>query len=163
MSLFARASGFMLARGLVRRSREVLVAASTASPVCHDHALVGLREIVDQLAALNVVDDCAYWSLHDDVRAGLAGAVGAFAVASALRVVFGIEAEVNQRVMRLTRFHDHIAAATTVAARGAAARDELLPAEGNAPVAAVAGLDADFRFVDEHLKLASSCQFPVAS
>jgi hypothetical protein len=60
---------------------------------------------------------------------------------------------VNQRVVRLARFHDDVAATATVAAAGAATRDELLPAEGNAPVAAVAGLDADFRFINEH-----SCQ-----
>src|SRR2546421_10807726 len=112
MALFARASGFMLARGLMGGSREVLVAASATPTMRHVHALVGLRKIVDQLAALHVVDDCAYWDLQDDVIAGLAGAVGTFAVASALRVVLRIEAEVDQRIVRLARLHDHVATAT---------------------------------------------------
>src|SRR5207244_11674877 len=87
---------------------------------------------------------------------GLAATVGAFSVASALRVVLGIEAEVDQRVVCLARLHDDVAPAATVAARGAAARDELLHAECNAAIAAVAGLYADFRFIDEHRESVSS-------
>src|SRR3954467_11976749 len=118
----------------------------------HDHALVGLREIVDQLATLNVVHGGAHGNFEDDVVAGLAAAVGALTVTSALRVVFGIKAKMDGRVVRLARLHDDVAAAAAVAAAGAAARDELLPAEGNATVAAVARLYADFRFINEHSK-----------
>jgi hypothetical protein len=64
--------------------------------------------------------------------------------------VLGIEAEVDERVVRLARLHDHVAAAATVTAAGSATRDELLPAESNAAVAAVAGLDTDFRFINKH-------------
>ena len=42
------------------------------------------------------------------------------------------------------------AAVAAVAAVGAAARDELLAAEAEAAVAAVAGGDVDVDFVDEH-------------
>ena len=42
------------------------------------------------------------------------------------------------------------AAVAAVAAVGAAARDELLAAEAQAAVAAVAGSDVDVDFVDEH-------------
>ena len=58
----------------------------------------------------------------------------------ALGFVFGIEAEVHQRVVALAGFHDDIAAAAAVAAGRAAARHELLAPEGHAAVAAVAGL-----------------------
>ena len=71
-------------------------------------------------------------------------------MASALRLVFRIEAEVHQRVVALARFHDDVAALAAVAARRAAARHILLPAEGHAAVAAVARLDPNFGLVDEH-------------
>ena len=61
-------------------------------------------------------------------------------MASALRFVFRIEAEVHQGIVAFAGFHDDVAALAAVAARRAAARDELLPAEGHAAVAAVAGL-----------------------
>src|SRR5437868_4831026 len=140
----------MFARSLMGRRREVLVAASAASAVGNDHAFVGLRKIVHQFAALEVVDHGAHWNFEHDVVARLAAAVGAFAVTSALRVVFWIEAEVDEGIVRLARLHDDVAALATIATAGSAARDELLPAEGNATVAAVAGLDADFRFIDKH-------------
>src|SRR4051812_11953404 len=105
---------------------------------------------MDQLATLKVIDDGANGNLQNDVVASLPGAVRAFAVAAALRIVLGIEAEVDQRVVRLARFHDDVAAAPAIAAARSTARNELLPAEGNAAVAAVAGLDADFRFINEH-------------
>ena len=71
-------------------------------------------------------------------------------MASALAFVFRIEAEVDQRVVAFAGFHDDVAAAAAVAAGGAAARNKLLPAEGHAAVATVAGLDANYRFVNKH-------------
>jgi hypothetical protein len=72
-------------------------------------------------------------------------------VAPAFGRVFGIEAEVDQRVVALTGFQDHIAAASAIAAGRASARHKLLPAEGHAAVAAAAGFDSNCGFVDEHL------------
>jgi hypothetical protein len=60
---------------------------------------------------------------------------------------------VNQRVVALAGFHDHIAAATTVAAGGTAAGNELLPTECHAAVAAVAGFDSDYCLVNKHAYL----------
>ena len=112
--------------------------------------LVGLLEIVDQLAGFGVVERGADGHLQRDGAAVLAGAVRSHAVLAALRFVLGVEAEMNQRVVALAGFHQDVAAASAVAARRAAARHELLAAEGHAAVAAVAGFDANFDFVDEH-------------
>ena len=79
-----------------------------------------------------------------------ARAVAAFAVPAALGLVFGIEAEMEQRVVVLARDHDDVAAAAAVAAARAAARDELLPPEREAAVAAVAGFHGNSDFVDKH-------------
>ena len=94
----------------------MLLAASAAPAARNDDALVGLREVVHQLAGLVVVDDGAHRNLQHDALALAAGPVGAFAVTAALRLVLGIEAEVDQRVVALAGFHDDIAAASAVAA-----------------------------------------------
>ena len=52
--------------------------------------------------------------------------------------------------MRERGRHKHIAAVTSIDARRAAAGDEFLTPEGHASIAAVAGLDANFSFIDEH-------------
>ena len=54
------------------------------------------------------------------------------------------------RVVTLARFHPDVAAFAAVAAGRSAAWDVFLTTEGHAAVAAVAGFDSDFGFVDEH-------------
>src|SRR5919204_3070593 len=71
-------------------------------------------------------------------------------MAPALRFVFGIKAEVNQRIVALAGFHHNVAPAPAVAARWTSTRHELLAPEGNAAIAAIARLHSDFCFVDEH-------------
>ena len=156
VALFAGLAFFMLARRLMDRGCEARVAASAATAASNDDTLVGMREVVHQFAGDFVVDDGADRNLQDDALALAAGLVGAFAVTAALGLVFGIEAEVHQRVVALAGFHDDVAAVPAVAARGPAARHEFLATEGHAAVAAVAGLDSNFGFVNEHGKEAIS-------
>jgi transketolase N-terminal domain/subunit len=109
-------------------------------------------EVVDQFAGGLVVERGADGDLQDDGVAVESGAVGAHAVLAALALVLGVIAEVDQRVVALRADHDDIAAAAAVAARWTAAGHELFAPEGHAAVAAVAGLDANFCFIDEHGK-----------
>ena len=150
VAFFAGAAVFVFARSLMRGGGELRIAASAAAAVGDDDALVGTGEVPDFLAGFFVVDDGADRNFQDDVFAVAAGFVGAFAVASALGFVFGIEAEMDERVVALAGFHDDVAALAAVAAGGAAAGNEFLAAEGQAAVAAVAGFHSDFGFVDEH-------------
>ena len=69
---------------------------------------------------------------------------------SALAFVFRVEAEMDERVMALTGFHNDVAATATVATGGAAARNKLLAAKGHASVATVTAFDPDDRFVNKH-------------
>ena len=73
-------------------------------------------------------------------------------MASALGPVLRVEAEMHERIVALAGFHDDVAALAAISAGRAAARNELLPAECHASVAAVAGLYLDFCFIDEHRK-----------
>ena len=87
---------------------------------------------------------------QDDAFAIASGAVGAFAVASALAFVFRVKAEMDERVVALAGFHNNIAATAAIAAGRAAAWDKLLTAKGHASVATVAAFNPDDRFVNKH-------------
>src|SRR6185312_6156515 len=140
----------MLTRRLMRGSGELRIAAPAASAAGHDDPLIWTGKVVDFFSGFIVVKNGADGNFKEDVGTLFTGAIGAFAVASTLRRVFRIEAEVYQRVVTLAGFHDDVAAAAAVTARRASARDVLLAPEGEASVAAVAGLYANFGFIDEH-------------
>ena len=91
-----------------------------------------------QLAGLLVVEAGAHRNLQNDRVAVQPRAVRAHAVFAALRLVLGVVAEVNQRVVPLRTNHNDVAAAAAVAAAGSAAGHKLLPPKGHAAVAAVA-------------------------
>jgi hypothetical protein len=111
----------MLARGLVRAGGEVLVAAAAAAAARDDDLVVGVGEVVDQLAGVVVVEQGADGDLEDGVFAGRAGHVGAQAVAAALGLPLRVEAEVDQGVVGERAGHEDVAAVAAVAAGGAAA------------------------------------------
>src|SRR5579862_1842552 len=100
-ALLAGAAQLVFARSLVRAGGKVLVAASATAAFGNDDLLIWVLEIVDELAGLLIVEAGADGDLEDDGAAVLPGAVGAHAVFAPLRLVLGIVAEVNQRVVAL--------------------------------------------------------------
>src|SRR5277367_4446108 len=129
---------------------EILVAASAASTLRDQNALAGSGQVGDGFAGFVVVGDGAEGNLQDHVSTGVAGAVRAFAVTPAVGFELAIVAVTQKRVVVGIRFEVNAAAVSAIAAGRSAARDVLLPTEGNAAVAAVAGLDRYFRFVSKH-------------
>jgi hypothetical protein len=129
---------------------EVLIAAATATAAGDDEALIGLGEVVDELAGVGVEEHGAYGNLEDGIFAVAAGAVGAHAVFAALAFVLGIEAEVDQGVVALADFEDDVAAVSAVAAGGSTAGNELFTAKGHAAITPVTGFDPNFGFIDKH-------------
>src|SRR6201997_1302730 len=119
-----------------------------------------MGEVPDFVTGFLIVDDGADGDFQDDVGTFATGFVGALAVASALGLVFGIEAEMHERVVALAGFHDDIAAFASVATGGASSGDEFLAAERQAARATVACFDSNCGFVDEH---GSSLPAPAAS
>ena len=69
---------------------------------------------------------------------------------AALRLVFGVETEVDEGVVGERGGHQDIAAMPAVPARWTAAGDELFAPECHAAVASVAGLDPNSGFIDKH-------------
>jgi hypothetical protein len=150
VAFFAGATELVFAGGLVDGGGKVLIAAASATTFGDDDAFIGGFEIVDQLARVLVEERGADGNLEDDGVAVEAGAVGAHAMLAALALVLGVVAEVDEGVVALRADHDDVAAVAAVAAGGTAAGDEFFAAEGHAAIAAVAGLDANFCFIDEH-------------
>ncbi len=74
---------------------KMLVAPTATAPFSYDDGLVGVGEVMDEFAGLVVVEQGADRDLKGGVLAGLAGAVGAEAMAAALGLVLGVEAEVD--------------------------------------------------------------------
>ena len=114
------------------------------------YALARRGEISNRRTALIVKGKRADGHLQDHVLARMAGAVGAFAVASAIGLEFAIVTVSQQRVVVWVGFKINVAAMAAVTARGTAARNIFLATEGHATIAAVAGLHENFGFINEH-------------
>ena len=130
---------------------KVLVAAATAAAFGNDQLLVRLLKVMDQFAGILIVKRCTHRHLQGDGAPILTGAIRAHAMLAALRLVFMVISEMNQRVVALARLHHDVAATAAVAARGAAPGHELLAPEGHAAVSAVAGLHTNFGFINEQV------------
>src|SRR5580700_5169676 len=147
---FAGTSVLVFARRLMHGSGKASIAASTAAPTGNHHALIGRRKIENPLARFLVIHDRSDRNFEENIFPFAPAFIRAFAMASALGLVFGIEAEMDQRVMPFAGLHDHVSAVATVATGRAAARNIFLAAKGHAAIAAVACLNSNFCLIDEH-------------
>ena len=145
----------------MRRRGEPRVAAPAMSAAGDDDALIRMDEVVHELAGLFVVHQGADGHLQRDVVA-LAPVYSSRRRGAALGLVLGLKRKWTS-VLWLAGIHNDVAAVAAVAARRTAARDELLPPEGHAAIAAVAGFHSDFGFVNEHGEEAVSHRPPATS
>ena len=105
---------------------------------------------MQQLASRGVIDHRPHWYRQLSVFALTPGALAAFAVPPAFRLVLGIKPEVQQSIVVRAGHHRHIAPKPAVAAARAAPGNKLLPSEGEAAVAAVARFHRNDNFVYKH-------------
>src|SRR5271169_4973888 len=147
VALFTRRTVLMFARSLMPGLGKILI---TAAALRDQHTLSGHGEIGDGFTGLLVVSERADGNEQAHVRARVAGAVRAFAMPAAIRFKFAIVAVAEKRVVIGIRFEINAAAVATVASGRAAARNEFFAAKRDAAVAASAGLDQNFCFVNKH-------------
>jgi hypothetical protein len=140
----------VLGGGLMRGRGEVLIPAPAPATFRNDKTFARLREIVQLLACVLVVDDGPHRHRNVFGRAFAARALAAFAVPAAFRLVFRIKAEMQQRIVVFARDKNHIATAPAIAAARSSARNILLAAERQTAIAAVARLHADSYFINKH-------------
>ena len=129
---------------------KMLIAAAAFATLGNQHALAGHGQVGDRFAGLFVVSKCADGDEQVHVRAGMAAAIGTFAVPAAIGFEFAIVAVAKKCVVVGIRLEINATAVATVAAGRAAAGDEFLASKRNAAVAAVTGLYEYFCFVNKH-------------
>src|ERR1700689_1022437 len=114
--LFAGTSIFVFPRCLMHGSGKARITPSTAAAAGNHHALIGRGKIENLLARFLVIHDRSDRNFEEDVFSFAPTLIRTFTMASALRLVFGIETEMHQRVMPLAGLHDHVSALAAVAA-----------------------------------------------
>ncbi len=139
VAVFAFAAGFGLAGGAVDGGGELFVALAAVA-AAGDHHLVAVgAEVAERVTAFRIFDEGAGGNLDQDVVGGRAGLELAAAMFAAAGVPELMTDEMNQAADVLVSPHDDAAAPAAVAAVGAAAGHEFLPAERHAAVPPVAG------------------------
>jgi hypothetical protein len=128
----------------------MLVAPSAPSALAEDEPVAVLDEIVQYLVRFRIHSDGANWYGQYGMFAVAARAVAAFTVPPALGLVLGVKPEMQQGVVVPVRDQDDVAAAPAVATAGSALGDVFLPAERETAIAAIAGFDSNYDFVDKH-------------
>src|ERR1700722_16902112 len=150
MTLLAVLTFFMLARSLMPRFREVLIATATAATVRHQNALARCSQVRDGLVRLRIEYHRAYRNEQHHVFARLPAAIRAFAVTATVGFELTVIAISQQRIVVDVRFQINTRAVAAIAAGRAPARDIFFAPKRHAAVAAMASLYEYFCFISEH-------------
>ena len=131
--------------------------AVAASPSGSDlYALLRFGEIVKYLAGCIIVDDRAEGNRDFQVFTAAAAFVAALPMLSPSGAKDVVEPEFQECVLLGIGDKVDVAAVTAVASAWPSARHKFFAAECNTAMAAVAGLDGDFRLVNEQRRAYSA-------
>src|ERR1051326_7122206 len=139
----------MLGGRLMSGSGKPGVSTSTASASRDRDALARFGEIKQAFTGRVVVNRRADRHRNLDGTAVCAGLIAAFTVAAALGFMFGVIAELQERILLASRNQGDISSAAAIAAARSAPRHIFLTAKRQTAVAAVTGLYQDSGFVEE--------------
>jgi hypothetical protein len=129
----------------------MLIATAPASRFRDHKPLADVREVVQQLAGVGIVDHGSDGHRQVNRFTFPSAALAAFAMPATLRGVFGIKTEMQESVVVCAGDHEDVAAAAAIAATGSTARNKFLAPEGKAAVAAIPGFHADSDFINKHV------------
>lgn len=124
------------------------VAQAALAALGHQQTIAVLGQVADDFIGLHVHHHGADRHHDDAVFAALAVGLTAHAILATLRLEGALMAEVDQRVDVLVGHDPHASATAAIATIRPTERDELLAAKADTAIAAIAGTDQDFRFVD---------------
>lgn len=124
------------------------VAQAALATLGHQQTIAVLGHVADDFICLHVHHHGTDRHHDDAVFATLAISLPAHAVLAALRLERALMAEIDQRVDVFVGHDPDAAAVAAVTAIRPAKRDELLAAKADTAIAAIAGGDQDFCFVD---------------
>ena len=146
----ARLAGGELSRRPIGGRLEADVALAAFAALGDHQLLAASGQVAQHKALLGVDHDRARRDRYHKVCGRGPVAVVAAAVAPGGRLPLLAMRQGVQAIDAFAGDQDDAAAVAAVAAVGAAARNELLPVEGDAAVAPFASLETDFHFIDEH-------------
>ena len=157
VALLPRVARGGAARGLVDRALEIHVTEAAFATGEEDHAVAVLGQLGHEAAGAFLEDLGAGRHGHDEVRTIGARALAAHPGGAIAGGAVGLPAVgLEVALVAVAQEHDVTALAAITAIR-ATLGDELLATEAHAPVPAVAGLEDDLGFVDEHAPMVSPC------
>ena len=125
------------------------IAEAAVAAAQQDHPLAGFGQVGDHFFAVLGQYLGADRQLHDHAFARAAGAVLAHAVMADLGLEMLLIAEIDQGVEIGDAFDDDIAAASAVAAVGAAVLDVFLTTEADGACAALTALDENLGLIEK--------------
>src|SRR5207244_2719716 len=130
-------------RGLIDRTFEGRIAASSLASAGNQHLLARPAKIIKQAAVFLLEDDRSGRDVDDQILPILAVPVAPHPVLAPPGDKMLIETKLEQRVQLRVAAHVDIASLSSVAARRTAAGHKLLAPEGHTAVASVASLHVD--------------------
>ena len=126
----------------------IAVAPAAPAPPAEDEGLAAAH-VGHNLAGFGLPDQGAPGDVDGEGLAVPAGLPAPLAVGAVSGGIFALIAEVHQGGHMVVHLEDDGAAPAAVAAVGAACGDVFLPVEGDGAVAAGAGFDRDFCFINK--------------
>src|ERR1700674_326707 len=140
----------MLARSLVPRFGEMLIASATTAAVRDKNPLARRSQVRDGLIRFRIIDHRAYRNEQHHVFARLAAAIGTFAVTPTVGFELTVVAITQQRVVINVGFQINTRAMAAIPAGRTATRNIFFATKRHAAVAAMASLYEYFCFISEH-------------
>ena len=134
-------------RRAVHRRLKAQVAKAAIATFGNKDFFARYQQLVEHLAGFGIRENRADWYFQCNVIAGSAKHVAAQAIAASFRLMPAREAVIHQSVQVHISNSPHMAAATTVAAIGAAELFVLLVTERHAAITAIASGNIDIRFI----------------
>ena len=140
----------MLTRRLICWGGEGGVPPASPTATRYDEAVTRLKQLTQHLPAIAILHGRTWRHSQHQVLPGGARLLLSTTVPTTLRPIMLSVVVVEQGGKLEIRYQQNVTTAPTVASIGSAAGNVLLPPEGQAAVAAVAGVGVDDCLVDEH-------------
>src|ERR1035437_385748 len=139
----------LLARGLIRGRLELCVAKSTFPTPSQENALMRLCQICEHALRADFARNRPDWKMKHQIFTTPAGTKTSLTLVAILGLVLAPIPEVEQRRKLRIGLEIDNAPMAAVASIRSALRHILLPAPGNNAIAALAGFDSNFGFVEK--------------
>ena len=134
----------------IGRGFESHIPLASLSPLGNNDLVPFVLEVLDGKTTFRIQHDRSWGNIDIQVGGGGAVPLGALAGLATLRFPVLSMGKRGETIHTFTGTQDHTPATAAIAPIGTAFGDVLFPPEADAAITALAGLDADLYFIDEH-------------